>query len=96
MAAGLNQVNLSLDTLQEGKFMLLTRRQGLSHVLDSLKASIEAQERGDLSRVKLNVVVMRGVNEDEVISFIEMTRFMPIYIRFIEYMPFSGNCFLLN
>ena len=86
-AAGLNALNISLDTLQAERFEKLTRRKGLSHVLASIDTAVSL----GYDPVKVNVVVMRGVNDDEIPSFVEMTRERPINIRFIEYMPFDGN-----
>ncbi|KAJ3315211.1 Molybdenum cofactor synthesis protein 1 [Blyttiomyces sp. JEL0837] len=86
-ANGLNQVNISIDTLDKFKFELITRRKGFDHVMDSIHHAIAC----DFPSVKLNVVVIRNVNDNEVLDFVEMTRDLPIYIRFIEYMPFDGN-----
>lgn len=83
---GLDQINISLDTLDPLKFELMTRRKGHEVVLDSIR---EAVNHG--FEVKLNVVVINKVNDDEIIDFVKMTREMPIYVRFIEYMPFGGN-----
>lgn len=86
---GLTALNLSLDTLVPAKFELLTRRpgQGLAAVLRSLDTAVKL----NIPRVKLNVVVMRGVNDDEILDFVALARDHPIQIRFIEYMPFDGN-----
>lgn len=84
--AGLNSINISLDTLSEPRFELLTRRQGHSRVLRAIDSCIEAQ-----LRTKVNAVVMKGVNDDELISFVKMTEHKPLDVRFIEYMPFDGN-----
>lgn len=84
---GLTGLNLSLDTLVDGKFMLMTRRKGLSQVLKCLDTAIEV----GIPSVKINTVVMKGQNEDEVLDFIRLTRDKPIEVRFIEYMPFDGN-----
>ncbi|GME83449.1 unnamed protein product [Ambrosiozyma monospora] len=84
---GLTALNLSLDTLVDGKFQMITRRNGLSAVLKSLETALKL----GLPKVKLNVVVMSGVNEEEVLSFVQMTEDYPLEVRFIEYMPFGGN-----
>ncbi|GMG39099.1 unnamed protein product [Ambrosiozyma monospora] len=84
---GLTALNLSLDTLVDGKFQMITRRNGLSAVLRSLETALKL----GLPKVKLNVVVMSGVNEEEVLSFVKMTKDYPLEVRFIEYMPFGGN-----
>ncbi|KAJ3244788.1 Molybdenum cofactor synthesis protein 1 [Chytriomyces hyalinus] len=85
--AGLDQINISLDTLDPPMFELLTRRRGHQSVLDTIHASLET----GFSAVKVNTVVMNGVNDHEVPAFVEMTRNNNLYVRFIEYMPFSGN-----
>lgn len=82
--AGLTAVNLSLDTLIPAKFELITRRRGLEKVLQSMD---EALRLG--VRVKVNTVVMRGVNEEELGDFVEMTKDKEVEVRFIEYMPFD-------
>lgn len=82
--AGLTGVNLSLDTLDPFKFQLMTRRKGLENVLKSIEACLEAG-----IRLKVNCVVMKGVNDNEVLDFVEMTKDRPIEVRFIEYMPFD-------
>lgn len=85
-AAGLTAVNLSLDTLQDGKFMVMTRRKGLAQVLKAIDKAVALR-----LRVKLNVVVMQGLNDDEVLDFVAFTRDRDLEVRFIEYMPFGGN-----
>lgn len=85
--AGLSLLNISLDTLQPERFVAMTRRQGHDRVLRSIW---QAAELG-FDPVKVNVVVMRGVNDDEVPAFVELTRSAPVNVRFIEYMPFDGN-----
>ena len=86
-AAGLAAVNVSLDTLVPAKFELLTRRAGHDRVLASVRAALAA----GFAPVKLNCVVMRGVNDDELLDFVALTRDADINVRFIEYMPFDGN-----
>lgn len=86
-AAGVNQLNISLDTLVPAKFELLTRRKGHGKVLQAIETALEL----GYNPVKVNVVVMRNFNDDELIDFVEMTRFKPINVRFIEFMPFDGN-----
>ncbi|KAJ1942424.1 hypothetical protein FBU59_003202 [Linderina macrospora] len=85
--AGLDGLNISLDTRDPRKFELFTRRKGAEHVL---RAISEAGALG-FDFVKVNVVVMRNMNEDEVPAFVEMTHDENIDVRFIEYMPFDGN-----
>ena len=87
LEAGLKQVNISLDTLRADRFEAITRRPGLERVLAAIHAALETR----VLEVKVNCVVMREVNEDEVVDFVAMTRDLPIEVRFIEYMPFTGN-----
>ena len=86
-AAGLNRVNISLDTLREDRFAAIARRPGLDRVL----AGIAAATAAGLAPVKLNCVVMRGTNDDEVADFAALTRDHEIYVRFIEVMPVTDN-----
>eukprot|EP00899_Mesostigma_viride_P003891 jgi/Mesvir1/13502/Mv25217-RA.1 len=90
--AGLNALNISLDTLHEDKFVRLTRRKGHARVLQAVEAAMAL----GFDPVKVNVVVMRGINDDEVLDFVEMTRGAPINVRFIEFMPFDGNVWNVN
>ncbi|XP_031497485.1 GTP 3',8-cyclase, mitochondrial isoform X1 [Nymphaea colorata] len=84
---GLKSINISLDTLVPTKFEFMTRRRGHEKVLESIDASIGL----GYNPVKVNCVVMRGINDDELCDFVEMTRYKPVNIRFIEFMPFDGN-----
>lgn len=84
--AGVRSINISLDTLSEQKFELLTKRNHFKSVWQNVQ---EAVQRG-LS-VKLNMVVLKGINEEEILSFVELTQNLPIHIRFIEFMPFDQN-----
>jgi GTP 3',8-cyclase len=86
-AAGLKLLNISLDTLRPQRFEAMTRRRGHDRVL----AAIYAAVRLGFDPVKVNVVLMRGSNDDEVAEFVSLTRDDPINVRFIEYMPFDGN-----
>jgi molybdenum cofactor biosynthesis enzyme MoaA len=87
--AGVNAFNISLDTLVEPKFTFITRRSGHSRVLESIHEAVGSREEGEV--VKVNCVVMRGVNDDELGDFVSMTEKLPVDVRFIEYMPFDGN-----
>ena len=102
--AGLTAVNLSLDTLDPARFARVTRRPGsyLESVVRSLEQALalaaSAARRGGpggvgggLRKVKLNCVVVRGVNDDELEAFADLTRDRDLEVRFIEYMPFDGN-----
>lgn len=86
-AGGVTLFNISLDTLQKDKFLKVTRRQGLDEVLRAIQDTL----RAGYNPVKVNAVVMKGFNDDELVDFVAMTRHQPIEIRFIEYMPFGGN-----
>lgn len=81
--AGLKRVNISLDTLNPKKFEYMTRGGKLQEVLDG----IEAAKAVGLTPIKVNVVLIRGFNDDEIGRFVEWTRHEPIEIRFIELMP---------
>jgi molybdenum cofactor biosynthesis enzyme MoaA len=85
--AGLDQLNISLDTLDPMKFELLTRRRGHETVLSSVYQAVDL----GFEAVKLNVVVMNKVNDSEVVDFVNLTKDLPINVRFIEYMPFGGT-----
>jgi cyclic pyranopterin phosphate synthase len=86
-AAGLHRVNVSLDTLQPDRFRHITRRGTLADVW----AGIEAAKRAGLRPIKLNVVAIRGMNEDEMTDFAQMTIPSPWHVRFIEVMPLGAN-----
>jgi GTP 3',8-cyclase len=86
-AAGLRRVNVSLDSLRHDRFEAIARRPGLDAVLAGIDAAIGA----GLGPIKLNCVVMRGQNDDEIEDFAELTRRRPIFVRFIEMMPVHEN-----
>jgi cyclic pyranopterin phosphate synthase len=85
--AGLRRINLSLDTLRADRFEAIARRPGLDRVVRGIDAAIAA----GLAPLKLNCVVMRGRNDDELADFAELTRERPIFVRFIEVMPVHEN-----
>ncbi|KDQ63119.1 hypothetical protein JAAARDRAFT_367485 [Jaapia argillacea MUCL 33604] len=85
---GLTHLNLSLDTLDPFKFEIMTRRPGHEAVLRSLEVALQSP---DLRSVKLNVVIIKGLNDHEVLEFVAMTRDQNLSVRFIEFMPFTGN-----
>ncbi|KAI1096330.1 molybdenum cofactor biosynthesis prote [Rostrohypoxylon terebratum] len=89
--AGLTGVNLSLDTLDPWQFQIMTRRKGFDAVMKSIDRVFELNKHGAGIKLKINAVVMRGINDREIIPFVEMTREKDIEVRFIEYMPFDGN-----
>jgi cyclic pyranopterin phosphate synthase len=84
-AAGLDRVNVSLDTLDAGKFAAITR----GGRVDQVTAGIAAAEASGLVPIKINAVVVRGFNEDDVVSLAALTLDRPWDVRFIEMMPFS-------
>ncbi|KAI2472001.1 molybdenum cofactor biosynthesis prote [Annulohypoxylon bovei var. microspora] len=89
--AGLTGVNLSLDTLDPWQFQIMTRRKGFDAVMKSIERVFELNKHGAGIKLKINAVIMRGINDREIIPFVEMTREKDIEVRFIEYMPFDGN-----
>jgi GTP 3',8-cyclase len=89
--AGLTGVNLSLDTLDPFQFQIMTRRKGFEAVMRSIDRILEMKKLGANIKLKVNCVVMRGLNEREIIPFVEMGREKDVEVRFIEYMPFGGN-----
>jgi cyclic pyranopterin phosphate synthase len=86
-AAGLDRVNISLDSLVPERFLAMTRRDELHRVLDGIAA---AQEAG-FDPVKINVVLQRGVNDDEVVAFADFGRRHGVHVRFIEFMPLDAS-----
>jgi cyclic pyranopterin phosphate synthase len=86
-AAGLRRVNISLDSLRPQTFSAVTRRHGLGPVLDGIDAAIEA----GFSPVKVNCVLMRGVNDGEIVDFATFGRERGVTIRFIEFMPLDAD-----
>lgn len=89
--SGLTGVNLSLDTLDPFQFTLMTRRNGHDAVMKSINRILEMNKLGAGIKLKINCVVMRGLNEQEILSFVELGRDKDLEVRFIEYMPFDGN-----
>ncbi|MFC1978516.1 GTP 3',8-cyclase MoaA [Chloroflexota bacterium] len=85
--AGLKRVNISLDTLQEEKYEKITR----VGTLDQALAGIRAAHKAGLEPIKINVVAMRGINDDEIPDFAKITTEKSWHVRFIELMPFQGN-----
>jgi cyclic pyranopterin phosphate synthase len=84
--ANIRSVNVSLDTLVEDKFRMITRRDAFTQVMDNIHLLIQNN-----IHVKLNTVAMKGINDDEIGDFIELTKELPLHVRFIEFMPFTGN-----
>lgn len=84
--SGINSLNISLDTLQPEKFLLITRRNQFHRIYDNIQLLLKRN-----FHVKINMVVMKGLNENEINDFVEWTKHAPVHVRFIEFMPFSGN-----
>ena len=80
------KINLSLDTLVATKFNAITLRDQFQGVIDNLHLLLNND-----FQVKVNVVLIKGFNDNEIIDFIQLTQLLPISIRFIEFMPFAGN-----
>jgi GTP 3',8-cyclase len=85
--AGLGRINISLDTLQRDRFTQLTRRDELGRVIEGIDAAIAA----GFDPVKVNNVLMRGINDDEVVDFLRFGRERGVEIRFIEFMPLDAQ-----
>src|SRR3712207_2338133 len=86
--AGLRRINVSLDALAPDRFFELTRRDALHRVLEGLEA---AERYPELRPIKVNVVAIRGLTEEEVVRFAELARRKPYEVRFIEYMPLDAD-----
>jgi cyclic pyranopterin phosphate synthase len=86
-AAGLGRVNISCDSLRADRFEELTRRDELANVLAGIHAAVDA----GFDPVKVNVVVMRGVNDDEIVDFARFGRDRGVTVRFIEFMPLDAD-----
>lgn len=89
--ARIRSLNISLDTLQSEKFNLITRRAQFEAVWKNIQLLL-----GKNFHVKVNVVVMKGLNDNEINDFIEWTKDTPVHVRFIEFMPFHGNRWTSN
>jgi GTP 3',8-cyclase len=89
--ANVRSLNISLDTLQPEKFQLITRRNQFDKTLENIHLLLEKQ-----FHVKLNVVVMKGINDNEINDFVEWTKTANVHVRFIEFMPFEGNRWTSN
>ena len=86
-AAGLGRVNISLDSLRRERFLAITRRDALDRVLEGIDAALDA----GFDPVKVNCVVVRGVNDDEVVDFAAFGRERGVTVRFIEFMPLDAS-----
>lgn len=86
-SGGLDSINISLDTMQPDKFERMTRRKGWNEVYGGIMATLSTP----FDSVKLNCVIIRGENDDEILDFVDLAKQHPIHVRFIEYMPFDLN-----
>ena len=86
-AAGLHRLNISLDSLDRDRFIELTRRDDLDRVLEGIDAAIDA----GFDPVKINCVLMNGINQDEIVDFAEFGREKGVVVRFIEFMPLDAD-----
>ncbi len=84
---GFDNVNISLDSLDKNNFKLITGKDGLDSVLNSIKES----EQAGFKKVKVNVVVIKGINDNEIIDFVDYFKDRDVNLRFIEFMPFGSN-----
>ena len=80
------KINLSLDTLVPSKFQTITLRNQFEKVIDNLHLLLNND-----FKIKINVVLIKGFNDNEIIDFINLTQHLPLSVRFIEFMPFAGN-----
>ncbi|WP_299551225.1 GTP 3',8-cyclase MoaA [Seonamhaeicola sp.] len=85
-ANGIKKVNVSLDSLNKEKFTHITRRNQFDKVYNNILLLVK-----EGFQVKVNAVLMKDFNDDEIIDFIKFTKDLPVSIRFIEFMPFDGN-----
>lgn len=84
--ADISSINISLDTLNDQKFKTITQRNHFAKVWENIQRCMQEN-----IHVKLNMVVIKGVNDDEIIDFVNLTKDLPIHIRLIEFMPFDQN-----
>lgn len=87
VAAGMNRINISLDSLDRARFERITRTK----TFDDVIAGIDAAQASALRPVKVNAVLVRGINDDEVEAFAEFARDRDLIMRFIEYMPLDAD-----
>jgi len=83
---GIEKINVSLDSLDKEKFNLITRRNYFERVFENIQLLV----KNDFT-VKVNTVLIKGFNDNEIVDFVALTKYLPISLRFIEFMPFDGN-----
>jgi len=88
---GINSINISLDTIQPEKFLLITRRDAFHQVRRSIELLLQEK-----ITVKINMVVIKGMSDGEIKDFTNWTKHNPIQVSFIEFMPFNGNKWTSN
>lgn len=81
--AGLNRVNISLDTLQKEKYMYITRKGRIDQAVQAMYKALEL----NMNPVKINVVIIKGFNDNEILDFARLAYELPVHVRFIEFMP---------
>lgn len=86
-AAGLAHINISIDSLRRERFCDITRTDSYDKVIEGIERAVAA----GFKSVKINTVVMKGVNDDELCDFVSFVKGRPVNVRFIEFMPFDGN-----
>ena len=86
---GISRINISLDTLRADRFEYLTRGGQLAGVLEAIEAALACQ----IDPLRLNVIIFKDYNEDEILDFAQLAVEKPIYVRFIEYMPLGQKSF---
>ncbi len=86
-AAGLERINISIDSLDPERFHTFTKRDELARVIEGIESAVAA----GFSPVKLNAVLMRGINDDEIIDFLDFGRAKGVTVRFIEFMPLDAQ-----
>jgi cyclic pyranopterin phosphate synthase len=84
--ANMKSINVSLDTLNKEKFHTIAQRNSIDKVWSNINLLVENN-----FHVKLNAVIMHGINETEINDFVALTHQLPVHVRFIEFMPFTGN-----
>ncbi|SEH47753.1 GTP 3',8-cyclase MoaA [Chryseobacterium culicis] len=91
VSADFHSINISLDTLHSDKFLKITRRNYFDRVMSNIDLLLTHN-----IKTKINVVLMKGINDDEICDFIEFTKNNNVEVRFIEFMPFTGNRWTSN
>ena len=90
--SGIDSLNISLDSLNKNKFLSITQKDEADRILSVIDEAIE----NGYSPVKVNVVVIKGINDDEILNFVHYFKDMDVNIRFIEFMPFGSNAWERN